>query len=242
MIVDPANPVADRQVAAASLRTFMRLPVAQRSSVILMDVLGYSLQEIGDVLDTSVAAVKAALHRGRARLRELADEPDDRPQPLMSEAQRSLLRSYVDRFNARDFDALRDMLADEVRLDRCRADQAATAATRSAPTSTTTLTAVTGVSRWAWSTDASAALACDPDDRIGKAVVLRPARMGGRSAADDPRFPLCPLCRRRRRVHPARLKPPLTSARVTVSGDATKEVGNAAIRPQQRGDRAAYPA
>src|SRR5215207_3978466 len=73
MIADPANPVADRQVAAASLRTFMRLPVAQRSSVILMDVLGYSLQEIGDVLDTSIASVKAALHRGRERLREFAD-------------------------------------------------------------------------------------------------------------------------------------------------------------------------
>jgi RNA polymerase sigma-70 factor (ECF subfamily) len=116
-MADPANPVADRQVAAASLHTFMRLPPAQRSSVILMDVLGYSLHEIGGVLDTSVAAVKAALHRGRARLRELADEPADRQQTVMTEAQRSLLSSYIDRFNARDFDALRDMLADEVRLD-----------------------------------------------------------------------------------------------------------------------------
>src|SRR6185369_1368047 len=43
MIVDPATPVRDRQIAAASLRTFMRLPAAQCSSVILMDVLGYSL-------------------------------------------------------------------------------------------------------------------------------------------------------------------------------------------------------
>ena len=103
--------------AGASLHTFMRLPPAQRSSVILMDVLGYSLQEIGGVLDTSVAAVKAALHRGRERLREYADEPADRPQPVMTDAQRSLLSSYIDRFNARDFDALRDMLADEVRLD-----------------------------------------------------------------------------------------------------------------------------
>jgi RNA polymerase sigma-70 factor (ECF subfamily) len=30
---------------------------------------------------------------------------------------RSLLATYVDRFNARDFDAIRDMLAAEVRLD-----------------------------------------------------------------------------------------------------------------------------
>ena len=117
MIVDPLAVADDRQVTAASLRTFMRLPVAQRGSVILMDVLGYSLEEIGSVMDVSIASVKAALHRGRARLRELALEPDDIPLPILGEPERSLLAAYVERFNARDFDAIRDMLADEVRLD-----------------------------------------------------------------------------------------------------------------------------
>src|SRR4051812_18648706 len=91
MIADPFDTVADRQIARASLRTFMRLPVAQRSSVILMDVLGYSLQEVCDVLVVSLPAAKAALHRGRARLRELAGEPDDTPQPLLSDADRARL-------------------------------------------------------------------------------------------------------------------------------------------------------
>jgi len=109
--------VSDRQAAAASLRTFMRLPVAQRSSVILMDVLGYSLDEIGDVTATTIPAVKAALHRGRARLRKLAQEPDDLALPALAEPERARLKVYVDRFNAHDFDALRDMLAEEVRLD-----------------------------------------------------------------------------------------------------------------------------
>jgi RNA polymerase sigma-70 factor, ECF subfamily len=117
MIIDPLAVADDRQITAASLRTFMRLPVAQRSSVILMDVLGYSLDEIGSAMDVSIAAVKAALHRGRARLRELAQEPDDVPLPILGEPERSLLAAYVERFNARDFDAIRDMLADEVRLD-----------------------------------------------------------------------------------------------------------------------------
>ena len=116
MIVDPANTTDDHQIAAAGLRTFMRLPVAQRSCVILMDVLGYSLQEISNVIDSSIPAVKAALNRGRTRLRELAQEPDD-PLPVLTEPQRSLLAAYVDRFNARHFDAIRDMLADEVRLE-----------------------------------------------------------------------------------------------------------------------------
>ena len=117
MIADPADPVASRQIAGASLRTFMRLPVAQRSSVILMDVLGCSLQEVCEVMDFSLPAVKAALHRGRARLRELAAEPDDMPQPELSAAERDRLGAYVAHFNARDFDAVRAMIADDVRLD-----------------------------------------------------------------------------------------------------------------------------
>jgi RNA polymerase sigma-70 factor, ECF subfamily len=116
-MIDPTDPVRDREIASASLRTFMRLPVAQRSTVILMDVLGYSLDEIGEVTDTSIPAVKAALHRGRARLRELAQEPDDRPPPRLAEAERARLGAYVERFNARDFDAVRAMLADDVRLE-----------------------------------------------------------------------------------------------------------------------------
>jgi RNA polymerase sigma-70 factor (ECF subfamily) len=117
MIADPADTVLNREIAGASLRTFMRLPVAQRSSVILMDVLGCSLQEICEVMDYSLPAVKAALHRGRAQLRELADEPDDLPHPKLSGADRDRLGLYVAYFNARDFDAIRNMIADDVRLD-----------------------------------------------------------------------------------------------------------------------------
>jgi RNA polymerase sigma-70 factor (ECF subfamily) len=117
MIADETDAVLSRQIASASLRTFMRLPVAQRSSVILMDVLGCSLQEICEVMDFSLPAVKAALHRGRAQLRELADEPDDLPPPKLSEADRERLGAYVAHFNARDFDAIRAMISDDVRLD-----------------------------------------------------------------------------------------------------------------------------
>ena len=117
MIVDPTDAIHRRQAAAASLRTFMHLPAAQRSSVVLMDVLGYSLEEIGGIMDTSIPAVKAALHRGRMRLRELAGQPEDEAPPSLSEPERVRLAAYVDRFNARDFDAVRDMLADDVRLE-----------------------------------------------------------------------------------------------------------------------------
>src|ERR1700682_1577252 len=113
MIADQLDAVLSRQIASASLRTFMRLPVAQRSSVILMDVLGCSLREVCEVMDFSLPAVKAALHRGRMQLRELAEEPDDLPHQKLSEADRDRLNAYVAHFNARDFDAIRAMMADE---------------------------------------------------------------------------------------------------------------------------------
>jgi RNA polymerase sigma-70 factor (ECF subfamily) len=109
---------ADRRLAAAaSLRTLMRLPVAQRACVVLMDVLGYRLQEVGGILDMTAAAVKANLHRGRDHLRTLAARMEERSVPKLTPAAHALLQTYIDRFNARDFDAVRAMLADEVRVD-----------------------------------------------------------------------------------------------------------------------------
>jgi RNA polymerase sigma-70 factor (ECF subfamily) len=117
MMADPADDILSRQIAATSLRTFMHLPVAQRASVILADVLGCSLQEICEVMDYSLPAVKAALNRGRTRLRELANEADNAPRPQLSDADRARLSAYVASFNARDFDAIRAMIADDVRLE-----------------------------------------------------------------------------------------------------------------------------
>jgi RNA polymerase sigma-70 factor, ECF subfamily len=117
-LIDTGEEADRRHVATAALRTFMRLPPAQRSTVILADVLGYALDEAADVMGTTVPAVKAALHRGRARLRALSQQADEtaRP-PRLSAADEALLSAYAERFNARDFDALRDMLGADVRLD-----------------------------------------------------------------------------------------------------------------------------
>jgi RNA polymerase sigma-70 factor, ECF subfamily len=117
MTIDPSAAIEQREIAATSLRTFMRLPVAQRSGIILMDVLGYSLEDVGGIMGATLPAVKAALHRGRTRLRQLAHEPDDIVVPALTKHERAMLDAYIDRFNARDFDAVRAMLAEEVRLD-----------------------------------------------------------------------------------------------------------------------------
>ena len=93
----------------------MHLPPLQRGTVILKDVLGYSNEEAAGILDTTLAATKAALHRGRARLRLLADAAS--PLPPADQGDVIRLQTYVDRFNARDFDAVRAMLADDVRFE-----------------------------------------------------------------------------------------------------------------------------
>ena len=117
MMADPVDEILSRQIAATSLRTFMRLPVAQRASVILTDVLGCSLQEVCEVMEYSLPAVKAALNRGRTRLREFAEEAEDAPRAQLSDIDRERLSAYVASFNARDFDAIRAMIADDVRLE-----------------------------------------------------------------------------------------------------------------------------
>ena len=117
MLADDETPVSDPEVVAASLRTFMRLPAAQRAVVILMDVLEYRLSEICVIVGMSLPAVKSALHRGRARLRELAREFEAQPDPVFTDVELSRVRRYAERFNANDFEAIRSMLADEVKLD-----------------------------------------------------------------------------------------------------------------------------
>jgi RNA polymerase sigma factor (sigma-70 family) len=110
--------LADDELARAeavqlAVTRFVELPPAQRSAVILKDVLGHSLEEIGALLTLSVPAVKAALHRGRAQLRAVAPAPAAVPPPAHSPA----LARYAALFNARDWDGVRTMLAEDVRLD-----------------------------------------------------------------------------------------------------------------------------
>lgn len=116
MTEEPDLTLEEKELTGVALSVFLQLSPRQRSCVILKDVLGYSLVEISEALDASVPEIKATLHRGRTRLRELAQHVEDST-PILDEQQVELLARYVDRFNARDFDAVRIMLADEVQLN-----------------------------------------------------------------------------------------------------------------------------
>jgi RNA polymerase sigma-70 factor (ECF subfamily) len=106
------------EAAAIGFRTFLELPALQRCAVVLKDVLGHTAEEIAEIADCSPAAAKSALQRGRMRLREIArHDREDVFLPLLAEGERRRLQGYVDAFRAGDFDTIRAMLADDVRLD-----------------------------------------------------------------------------------------------------------------------------
>jgi RNA polymerase sigma-70 factor (ECF subfamily) len=112
-----APPMADADIVAVSFQTFLRLPELQRCAVILKDVLGHSVEEIASVAKCTPAAAKSALQRGRTALRQLAQMPADTRLPLMSDVARERIGAFVDLFRKGDFDAIRAMLADDVKLE-----------------------------------------------------------------------------------------------------------------------------
>jgi len=111
---EPDHFVAQQQAVRAAVSSFLSLAPAQRGCVILKDVLEHSIDEIATELSLSVPAVKAALHRGRAALQhaQAAALPAARPS-----APSPALKRYAGLFNAHDWDGIRSLLADDVRLD-----------------------------------------------------------------------------------------------------------------------------
>jgi len=110
---DPLEILVSKEAIGTAVSRFAELSVLQRSVVILKDVLGESLTDIGTLLDLSLDAVKGHLARGRSQLREVnaraAQLPEVRPAS-------GAIAHYVALFNVRDWEGLRALLADDVRL------------------------------------------------------------------------------------------------------------------------------
>jgi Sigma-70, region 4 len=102
-----------REAVDTAVSRFVELPTVQRSVVILKDVLDLSLEEIAAMLGFTVNAVKGHLGRGRARLKAINAQAPAQPAPLPPSP---AVARYVALFNARDWDGLRAMLADDVQL------------------------------------------------------------------------------------------------------------------------------
>jgi RNA polymerase sigma-70 factor (ECF subfamily) len=105
---------ADEPVDGALTALVSALPPMERACVLLKDVLDYRLAEIAEVVDSTLGGVKAALHRGRAKLRELHKAPS---QVELDRQQRTLLEGYIECFNRRDWDALRRLIQADARVE-----------------------------------------------------------------------------------------------------------------------------
>src|SRR5262245_29480394 len=111
--LEPSEPVG-KDLGRAVEHLVATLPPKERACVLLKDVFDYSLSEIAELVDSTVGGVKAALSRGRAKL--VTQPPGVPVARAANEKDAELLRLYVERFNQRDWDGLRELIAADARL------------------------------------------------------------------------------------------------------------------------------
>jgi len=105
---DPAGPEVGRAIEFLVLA----LPPKERACVLLKDVLDYSLEEIAELIGSTVGGVKAALHRGREKLAALPG----RAAPSRATADAATMRlldQYVERFNRKDWSGVRELISSD---------------------------------------------------------------------------------------------------------------------------------
>jgi RNA polymerase sigma-70 factor, ECF subfamily len=110
----PAEPAA-LGVGKAVEHLVASLPPKERACLLLKDVFDYSLEEIAELVDSTVGGVKAALNRARTKLAE--SSPTPKPARNASPELKQVMRLYVDRFNRRDWDGVRELISADARLN-----------------------------------------------------------------------------------------------------------------------------
>jgi RNA polymerase sigma-70 factor, ECF subfamily len=109
----PAEPAA-LGVGKAVEHLVASLPPKERACVLLKDVFDYPLDEIAELVDTTVGGVKAALSRARAKL--AATSPPSGPVRSTDPELTRIMQLYVHRFNQRDWDGVRELISADARL------------------------------------------------------------------------------------------------------------------------------
>jgi RNA polymerase sigma-70 factor, ECF subfamily len=110
----PAEPAA-LGIGNAVEHLVSSLPPKERACVLLKDVFDYSLEEIAELVDSSVGGVKAALNRARTKLAEAS--PAAKSARSVTPELKRIMQLYVDRFNRRDWDGVRELTSADARLN-----------------------------------------------------------------------------------------------------------------------------
>jgi len=102
-------------VELAFVAALQHLPSNQRAALILREVLGFSAQEVADMLGTSVASVNSALQRARKTVDERL--PDQSQQETLrsigDEGLRQMVEGYMDAMRRGDVEAVVGLLAED---------------------------------------------------------------------------------------------------------------------------------
>jgi RNA polymerase sigma-70 factor, ECF subfamily len=110
---EPVEPVLGTGKAVEHL--VLTLPPKERACVLLKDVLDYPLEEIAELVNSTVGGVKAALKRARTKLGD--SPPAVKPARSTSPELQRVMQLYVDRFNRRDWDGVRELISADARLN-----------------------------------------------------------------------------------------------------------------------------
>ena len=104
-----------QEVREAAGTLIARLSPQERAALVLKDVFDYAIEEIAEVLVTTPGAIKAALHRGRERLRaegDAAEVREARETMGAPPARPAVLDAFCAAFNARDLDRVTALLTE----------------------------------------------------------------------------------------------------------------------------------
>jgi RNA polymerase sigma-70 factor (ECF subfamily) len=66
--VEPAAPATDHDTALVVRQALAELPIEQRAALVLVDLQGYPVAEVAEILGVAEGTVKSRCARGRARL------------------------------------------------------------------------------------------------------------------------------------------------------------------------------
>ena len=110
----PADVPASLGIGPAIERLVLMLPPKERACVLLKEVFDYSLEEIAELVGSTIGGVKAALNRGRTKLATAPDPP--RVSRIKNSEEIRVLQLYVERFNRRDWDGLRELISADAQL------------------------------------------------------------------------------------------------------------------------------
>jgi len=171
---DAQDGASPRDVREAAGTLLVQLSPQERAAVVLKDAFDVSLEDIADILSTSVGAVKAALHRGRGKLADPELETDRTPVP-------AALDAFCTAFNAGDLDRVAALLLDGATVEVVGAS---VVQGREKARTTVLPGMLLGSARMASAEDGGRGDGIDP--RFAQGVLPRPARVELRHVHGEP--------------------------------------------------------